>query len=972
MSLPSSPFKGLASFGDSEHDRLFFFGRERESELVTANLMAARLTVLYGPSGVGKSSLLRASVARRLRSLVTTSADGEGVPVVAVVGGWRDDPVAAVAAAAGARPAVPLADALAERAVETGGELYLVLDQMEEYVLYHGRDGGPLADELEEVLTRPDLPVHVLLGVRDDALAELDAFKRRVPGLFGNLLRLDHLTRAAARAAIEGPLRIYAELGGVEMAAEEELVEAVLDQVAAGRVEQELSGRAVAAESRARRVEAPYLQLVLERLWEVERARGATTLRAATLAELGGAARIVEEHLERALARLGPDERLLVSRLFNHLVTPSGTKIAHAVDDLGRYAEAEPAVLEPILGELDSARILRRVPGRGGGPARYEIFHDVLAQAVLAWRDSHDAERALAAERQAARRRHRRLAILAGVALLALTIVAGLAVWALAERGEARDQSRSAKARELTVAALSQLDRDPELALLLALEAGAREWTPEVESALRDALIRARGVAALRLGSPVLAAAPVAGGVVAATSDGAIRDRRGRTQRVAPRLDAAAFAPGGGAVAAASRREVEVWRVGGGRTGPDLAFDAPVVRVAFDGMTVAAAAADGAVSARSRDGGRPFDVVLPERPTALAVRGDLLAVAAGKVVSVFDLSHGRLVTGLEPEPATVLGLAISPDGGSIVTTAADSGIRVRTIRDGALQSVMLGHDDLVTGAVLVPDGSRLVTIGGDGRGRVWETATARAFAVLAGHVAELRTVATSEDGRRAATGDVAGVVRLWDVTGDPILRVVGRTGSDAFALLWRNGPVPVAPPARDPRVDPRAELDGSTVRLRSGVVLRGHSNRVTSARYSADGSLVITASQDRDARIWDARTGESLATLSGHQGLVSDASLSADARWAVTAGPGAAALWDARTGARIAYLRGHSGIVLSAIFAPDGRTVATLGADGTIRSWRCGICGPFDELVQLARQRLDAVARRLSATEREAYGLQGP
>jgi len=68
MSLPSSPFKGLASFGDSEHDRLFFFGRERESELVTANLMAARLTVLYGPSGVGKSSLLRASVARRLRS----------------------------------------------------------------------------------------------------------------------------------------------------------------------------------------------------------------------------------------------------------------------------------------------------------------------------------------------------------------------------------------------------------------------------------------------------------------------------------------------------------------------------------------------------------------------------------------------------------------------------------------------------------------------------------------------------------------------------------------------------------------------------------------------------------------------------------------------------------------------------------------------------------------------------------------
>ena len=61
-------------------------------------------------------------------------------------------------------------------------------------------------------------------------------------------------------------------------------------------------------------------------------------LRATTLAELGGAEQIVEEHLERALAGLDDDERDLVARLFNHLVTPSGTKIAHAVDDLARYA----------------------------------------------------------------------------------------------------------------------------------------------------------------------------------------------------------------------------------------------------------------------------------------------------------------------------------------------------------------------------------------------------------------------------------------------------------------------------------------------------------------------------------------------------------------------------------------------------------------------------------------------------------
>ena len=53
--------------------------------------------------------------------------------------------------------------------------------------------------------------------------------------------------------------------------------------------------------------------------------------------------------------------------------------------------------LEPVLGALDAARILRRVPGRGGGPPRYEIFHDVLAPAVLAWRARHESERALGA-----------------------------------------------------------------------------------------------------------------------------------------------------------------------------------------------------------------------------------------------------------------------------------------------------------------------------------------------------------------------------------------------------------------------------------------------------------------------------------------------------------------------------------------------------------------------------------------------
>ena len=89
---PASPYKGLNAFEDSELDALLFFGREREREIVVANLIASRLTVLYGPSGVGKSSLLRAAVARSLRELPEE-------PLVVVFSRWSEDPAAALAEA---------------------------------------------------------------------------------------------------------------------------------------------------------------------------------------------------------------------------------------------------------------------------------------------------------------------------------------------------------------------------------------------------------------------------------------------------------------------------------------------------------------------------------------------------------------------------------------------------------------------------------------------------------------------------------------------------------------------------------------------------------------------------------------------------------------------------------------------------------------------------------------------------------
>ncbi len=388
-----TPYKGLAPFEDSEVDALLFFGRERETEVVVANLLASKLTVLYGPSGVGKSSILRAGVARKLREL---APDAE----VAVLDEWAADP----------------------KLPEPDGEAFLILDQFEEYFLYH--DEGPLHDRLPALLAQPH--VHVLIALREDALARLDAFQARIPNVFANRLRLDQLDASAARAAILGPLDRWNEVVPADdrVGIETALVDDVLAQV----------------ESSPGRIEAPYLQLVLERVWDEERGAGSAVLRAQTLEKLGGAERIVSAHLERALGELPPREAEIATSALKFLVTPSRTKIAHSFGDLVGYTNESPVELQQVLEVLASQRILRAVADTDESSSRYEIFHDVLAEPVLAWRRDFEGRAAL----ERAARRHRRLAFVAGGALVLAAAMIALTVYAFTQRSEASKQKHEA------------------------------------------------------------------------------------------------------------------------------------------------------------------------------------------------------------------------------------------------------------------------------------------------------------------------------------------------------------------------------------------------------------------------------------------------------------------------------------------------------------------------------------------------
>ena len=1000
VSAPPTPFKGLAPFEDSALDALLFFGREREIEVIAANVMANRLTVLYGPSGVGKTSLLRAGVARRLRQ--------DPDATVAVVSSWVGDPIAVLldaienATSADGRPVEhvrrtgPLADVFSSVARRLDTNVYLLLDQFEEYFLYHRGESGPgtLMEEVAEALRRAGLRANFLLGIREDSLAQLDAFKSTIPNRFAHTLRLERLDRKAGEAAILGPIREYnrLQLPAEHVEIEPELVDAVLQEVTAGRVALGASGLGGLGERAGEAgLEAPYLQLVLERLWEVETSRGSRRLRLDTLRELGGAARVVEDHLQRAMAELSSDEQDAAAAMYNHLVTPSGTKIAHRAGDLAGYAGVEEGDAERVLRRLAEERIVRAGENGGGGP-RYEIFHDVLAGAVLAWRAKHDADRRLESERAAAARRHRRTLAFAVAATAAVAILAAISVYALTQRSNARSEARHARARELAALASAQLPIDPERSLRLALQANAVDPSRQTEDVLRTSLHDLRAQAVLPGGGPVADAefSPDGELVVTAGGGGEARLFRAATglrvrtlQHGAAPLAAAHFSPDGSLIVTAGKDGIaRIWAARTGERLHDLRHDGPVTSATFshDGKLLATTSADRSARIWDVASGRLLRrLEHPHAVKSASFSGDgtlLVTVVADavrdRVARVFDVRSGRLLRRLvQPKHERVTSAQFAPAGDLVVTGSGHDSARVWHARTGKLVLTLVGHKAAILDAEFSPTGDRIVTASADQTARVWDAHTGALVTPLAEHKNHVVRARFSPDGRSVVTAGDDKKATVFDASSGTVLaELIGHDDSvvdagfspdgatvvtaspDGTARLWDALPQPALIPLGVPHrglvdsVDfsPNGELVASAgedgqVRIwrYGGGVLRTLTagGAASHVRFSRDGSLVLASSADGTARLWRAATGDPVRVFH-HPGPVLTADLSPDASLVASAdAAGAVRLWRVATGRLMRELRA-SEPVSALSFSPDGRLLATGGADKVARLWRVG------------------------------------
>lgn len=1019
--LPRSPYKGLMPY--DEADAPFFFGREPDIEIISANLQAARLTVLYGASGVGKSSVLRAGVAHTLRQQALEHPTEGSLPEFGVVvySSWRDDPIAGLlrrvadsvagAPRSAAGELLPgtrsLVQGLRPWTARLGGDLLIILDQFEEYFLYHPfEDGdGTFAVEFPRAVNRADLRVHFLIAIREDALAKLDRFKGRIPNLFDNYLRIEHLDRAAARAAIEQPIAQYNRLQPQVLSIDRDLVDQVLEQVKTGQVVlgetgrgRVLSGGPAAAPAVDDRIEMPYLQLVMTRLWDEEQLAGSAVLRLATLTRLGGAENIVRTHLDATLRALSAAEQDDAARVFNFLVTPSGAKIAHTVQDLALYGRIAEDRLAAVLVKLAApeVRILRPVAAPPDQPQapRYEIFHDVLAPAILDWRARFlqaqaraEAEQRLQAERGAAeqrlaaeRQRSRRLWL--GVVGLSFLLVAMITLAVIARQQTVRaNQARAAASaaqaqavsRELAAAADLQLDVDPELSILLAVEAVKAADTAQAQDALRRSLVESRVQQVLRGHTAVLNSIALSrdeARLVSASADGTARvwplTPAAGTEAIVLRghtgaVNGAAFSPDGRWVATAGAdKTVRLWPLTdtgrqplvltGHTDGVYSAFFSPdgiwVLTASLDGTARVWQAADGAAVAVLR--GHTGEV----RSALFSPDGRRVVTAgADGTARIWDPASGKQLSLLAGHADGLRSAVFSPDGRWVLTAGADKSARLWNAETGEEAADLIGHTDWVLRAAFSPDGAYAATASGDGTARVWrltfpesasEAPAADLVAELRGHTDWAMSVAFSRDSRYVVTAGQDGTARVWETaTGRSVAILRGHTGPIRAAGFTANGLRVIT-----------ASEDGTARVWDAGitgpdVVLAGHTNAVWNAGFSSDGRYVATAGGDETARIWSAETGQSLAELRGHTGWVYQAIFSPDGRLLTTGADRTARLWqsagEAGGGAagwrQTAELRGHTGDVTGAAFSPDGKVAATASEDRTTRLWNMPAAG---------------------------------
>jgi WD40 repeat protein/DNA-binding XRE family transcriptional regulator len=907
---PRNPFKGLRAF--DREDAGDFFGRERLVATLLAALAPAqpdgpRLLAVLGPSGSGKSSVVRAGLLPRLQAGALPGS-ASWVYLEPIVPGTHPLEALAVTlnnALPGSSLTAIQADLetsgrglhlLARRlAAHPGGQVVLVLDQAEELftLTYAEEERRHAIDLLVTAVTEVGGPLRAILTLRADFYDRVLQYPALGALVHAHNVPVLPMTLADLRDVIEQP----AALPDVQVEFEADLVGDLLFEV---------SGQVGAL---------PLLEFTLDQLFERREGRCLTV---AAYHALGGVRGALARQAEATYGGLGSDEqRRLARTLFLRLIDPGAseqdtTRRRAGLGELALPDAPRSELLRAVADAFIAARLL--VTAEHGGVASIEVSHEALIREwgrlgewVHEARDDVRLQGRVSADAAEWERHDRPVdSLYRGTVLLearewaARNTPSALEAYFLAA-AEAQEQRREAAERERTV-------RELELART-AVAAG------------RQAAVRLRALVGV-LAVFLLVAAGLS--VVALRNAATARDesRRAIAERqlgLSRQLAADTMAHLDDRYDLALLLSLEARRV------------ADTVEARSSLLAAVESHPAGLITflqGHRRDVGG----------LALSPDGKLLASgSADGVVRLWDAARLRSRgPPLQKDTAGVNGLAFSPDGTMLASSHADGAIWLWDAAHGRpLGRPLHGDSAGVNGVAFSPDGKTLAAANYDGTILLWDVARRRlregGLGVLGSSV--MNNVAFSPDGKLLAFTEVDGSVQVWNVALQiPVAPVDVLTGA-ALGVAF----------SPDGKLLAYSGVDGS-VRLwdvaherASGKPLNGHTGPVNCLAFSPNGRLLASGGADKTVRLWDVAQRRLLGQpLQSHTGAVESLVFSRDGKL-LFAGTedGAIAAWDA-TG-RLARGQTYIGDPMSiwgVAFSSNGKILAAGGNNGSIlQAW---------------------------------------